>query len=87
MVTAVCTYETVYVACTGITCYLLASPQYWRHSVVVTAVCTYEAVYVACTGIILQKVLESIVKRPGTLLLVVKANSLWSSISMLWYSH
>jgi len=42
---------------------------------------------VAYTDIILQKVLEFLVKRRGMLLLVVKANSLWSSTLTLWYSH
>jgi len=41
-------------------------------------------VYVTCLDIILQKVLESIARRRGMLLLMVKANSLWSSILMLW---
>jgi len=40
---------------------------------------------VTYVDIILQKVLEFIVKRHGMLLLVVKANNLWSSILMLWY--
>jgi len=40
---------------------------------------------VTYADIILQKVLEFIVRRHGMLLLVVKANSLWSSILMLWY--